>query len=105
MTIRARPTPIHQPVDSFAALQAWIDKRLESIESDLADDETAQSNGRALRERLATLMDVAFVIRDAVESEASDAAADREYDRWKDAYRDLDPVDDALELRRLSGDR
>ena len=105
MTIHARPTPLHQPIVNFGALQDWIDRRLEGIEEDLADGETAQAMGRQLRERRAVLLDVAHAIREAVEAEASDHAADREYDRWKDTYRDLDPVDDALEIRRLAGDR
>lgn len=101
MTVQARPKPLHPPILTFADLSKWLDKRLELVEEDLADDETAQSNGRALRERRATLLDVAHVIKGAVEDEKAAAAADAEYDRWKA----LDPVDDALEIRRLAGDR
>ena len=86
MTVQRRPTPIHPPILTFADLSAWLDKRLELVEEDLADSETAQSNGRARRERRATLRDVAFAIRKAVEVEASDRAADAEYDRWREAY-------------------
>ena len=82
--VHNRPEP--EQVDSFAGLQAWLDKRLDSIEQDLADEETAQAMGRQLRERRTTLLDVAFVIRAAVEEEAADKAADAEYDRWKEAY-------------------
>jgi hypothetical protein len=88
MTIQSRPTPLHPPILTFADLSAWLDKRLESVEEDLADGETAQSMGRQLRERRATLLDVAFAIREAVEQERSDQAADAEYDRWKESYGD-----------------
>jgi hypothetical protein len=105
MTIHQRPTPLRQPIATFGDLSAWLDKRLTGIEEDLDDDETAQAHGSRLRERRATLLDVAHAIREAVETEAADAVADREYDIWKEHYRDLDPVNDALEIRRLSGDR
>lgn len=88
MTVQRRPTPIHPPILSLTDLSSWLDKRLELVEQDLAEPETAQAMGRQLRERRATLLDVAFAIRDGLADEASDAAADREYDRWKDAYGD-----------------
>lgn len=88
MTIQPRPTPLHPPILTFADLSAWLDKRLEAVEEDLADDETAQAMGRQLRERRATLLDVAFAIREAVSDEKASAVADAEYDRWKETYGD-----------------
>ena len=84
MTVQSRPTPLHQPITNFGDLQDWIDRRLEGIEEDLADDETAQANGRALRERRATLLDVAHAIREAVASEASVDAQESAEEAWRE---------------------
>jgi hypothetical protein len=105
MTIHTRPTPIHPPVDSFTALQQWLDHRLEGVEEDLADGETAQSNGRALRERRATLLDVAHVIREAVATEQAEWAAVSAEQSAEAAWRERYPDADELTLRRLAGDR
>ena len=101
MTIHQRPTPLHHPIATFSDLQAWIDKRLEGVEEDLADDEIAQANGRALRERRATLLDVAHEIREAVAAEASVDAQEDSEAAWRERYPDADE----LTLRRLAGDR
>lgn len=92
MTVQPRPQPLHPPVDSFLSLQAWIDRRLRSIESDLGDDETMQALGRdgavKLQERRATLQDVAHAIFDALTAEETDLAAMLATDdaRWREAY-------------------
>jgi hypothetical protein len=94
MTVQPRPTPLHPPVDSALSLQAYIDRRLVSIESDLGDDEWCQHAGIRGQDRLTayrtTLLDVAFAIREWVTTEQQELAAmlavDTEEERWKDTY-------------------
>lgn len=74
-TIRVHTAPRPATAATFGELASWLDQRLEAVEQDLADDETAQANGSRLRERRATLLDVAYVVQQAVAAEAVEQAA------------------------------
>lgn len=86
--VHPRPRSLHPRIDTFVDLQAYLDKRLESIEADLNDEETMQSLGRdgrvRLLERRATLLDVQFKIIPAV----MDAQLTREEDALESAWRE-----------------
>ena len=105
MTVQPRPTPLHPAIESFTDLSEYITKRIAHWRVDFEDDEEAQHIGPnkvwMSRGRVAALEDVQYLIADAVEAERREAAEDRA----DEAYKDLDPVDDALEIRRLAGDR
>jgi len=91
MTITPRPTPIHPPVDNFTDLQAWIDRRLNGIERDLDDEETAKAYGMRMKITRAVLLDVAFAIRDVVqreEDELSQEAHENLVNEYLKAYGD-----------------
>ena len=97
------------PITSWGDLSAWVDRHLEAVESDLGDDETLQSIGyfgeARLKERRATLLDVAWAIGHMVGVEQAErqtlAAEDSVEAQWREAYHDADE----LTLRRLAGDR
>lgn len=85
----------HPSVGTFTELQAFIDKRLASLESDLDDRETAQAFGVALMAKRATLLDIAFAIREAVEAEVTDAATVAHEESVEAQYREaygLEPL-------------
>lgn len=94
MTIQQRPTPLRPQIDSWTELSKWVDKRLESVESDLADGETMQSLGQhgeaRLKERRATLLDFAWAIGPMVAAEEAEheqvAAEDSVEQQFKDHY-------------------
>lgn len=105
MTISKRPTPLHPAIDSFSDLAEYVERRMAALDADCYDDETIGHIGpyryeRSLGGRMA-YEDVRDRIREAVAAERRAV----EQDRADEAYKDLDPVADALEIRRLAGDR
>ena len=105
MTVQPRPTPLHDPIGNFHDLARWIDKRLDGIERDLDDEETAKAYGMKLKITRAVLLDVAHAIRDAVAAEEADLALMLAVSQAEQAWKDQYPEADELELRRLAGDR
>ena len=105
MSVTPRPKPVHPPVDTFHDLARWIDRRLDGIERDLDDEETAKAFGMKLKITRAVLLDVAYAIRDAVAAEEADLALMLQVSQAEQAWKDQYPEADELELRRLAGDR
>lgn len=102
---RAAPQKLYPDIGTFAELDAYVLKRIADFSADVDDDETAQHIGRDAQQRsrgrLAMLSEIRLVIREAVAAEARVDASEA----VEQQYKDLDPVDDALEIRRLNGDR
>ena len=106
MTVHAiRTTPEPKSVGTFIELDAWAERKINDYLEDIGEGEIAQAIGVRGRERsaarIALLEDLRLLIRDAVRAEWGIEAQEGAEAAW----RDLDPVDDALEIRRLAGDR
>lgn len=88
MTIQQRPIPLRAHIESWSDLSAWCDKRLESIETDLADGETVQSvGGRVLEAKRAVLLDLAWAIGPMVAAEQAERQQAAAEDHVDAAYR------------------
>jgi hypothetical protein len=103
--IHVHTTPEPQSVSTWRELDSWATRKLTAFREDLNEDEIAASigaRGRAMSAaRIALLEDLRLLIREAVAEEADESTRASAEDR----YKDLDPVDDALTIRRLAGDR
>lgn len=103
--IHVHTNPEPESVATFIELDAWAERKINDYLEDIGEGEIAQSIGARGRERsaarIALLEDLRLLIRDAVKAEAGIDAQDDAETVWKD----LDPIEDALEIRRLAGDR
>ena len=108
MTVRAihvSTAPEPESIGSFIELDAWAERKINDYLEDLGEGEIAQAIGVRGRERsaarIAILEDLRHLIREAVRAEWGI----EEQEDAEAAWKDLDPVTDALEIRRLAGDR
>lgn len=103
--IHVHTNPEPESVGTFIELAAWAERKINDYLEDIGEGEIAQSIGARGRERsaarIALLEDLRLLIRDAVAAEGGIDAQES----VEPQYKDLDPIEDALEIRRLAGDR
>lgn len=111
MTITAIRQPRRFPpyVETWSELDQWLLGRITHARSYLDEDEIAQSLGTTLLQKHQVRLEVYTEIRDkiapAVAAEADERTETAAADRIDLAYKGLDSINDALEIRRLNGDR
>ena len=106
--IRTRPTS-RPTASSVVELDTLLAKRLEQLSPDCYDGETIGHIGQAAHNRslgaYSAITDVRSAIAAWLSEEMEEQAQVAAEESAEQRYRDLDPVDDALTIRRLAGDR
>ena len=96
-------------IETFRELDAWLEGSIINAQTTLDDGETAQASGRYGQQRAMARVEaftrVRTIIAPAVAAEIAESVTVAHEESVEQAFKGLDPVNDALEIRRLAGDR